>query len=48
MVRLSKKDINVIKNSKCENYVLAAVFRCSISTILYHKRKGIWVKNRRR
>ncbi len=45
---LSKEDVEYIKGSDMKANVLAALFKCSVSAIRYHKRTGIWVKNRKR
>lgn len=46
--RLSKEDVEYIKKSDMKDYILAEIFNCSLSAIYYHKRTGIFVKQRKR
>lgn len=42
--KLTKKDIEFIKNSDAKSYLLAFLFKCSVSAVIYHRRTGIWRK----
>lgn len=46
--RLSIDDIEYIKKSDMKDHVLAEMFKCSLSAIRYHRRTGIFIKQRKR
>lgn len=44
--RLGSDDIEFIKKSELSSMMVASIVGCSVSTVDYHRNRGIWSKNK--